>query len=170
MQKCRAVLQSTKGQTRGVETIIAVVFVIIIIVILGSIIFMESSKRALDKAKDNQLTYVMNSVENFLNVPELKCSYFGKLCIDAWKAKAVSSISEEDVEFRSYIRRMIGIDAELKLVSLYPEEESFLFINTTSGLTDYSLTQVIRLPVVIENDTNEPGIGFGYVEVRAYLR
>ncbi|MDI3473919.1 MAG: hypothetical protein PWR30_242 [Candidatus Woesearchaeota archaeon] len=168
MRKWRAVLRSTKGQTRGVETIIAVVFVIIIIVILGSIIFMESSRRALDKAKDIESTNLINSVENFLNVPELRCSYFGKLCIDAWKAKAVSSIS--DAEFKSYIRRMIGVDAELKLVSLYPEEGSFFFINTTSGAADYSLKKAVRIPVVIENSTSEPEIGFGYVEVMAYLR
>jgi hypothetical protein len=170
MQPSIPARQSTKAQIRGVETVMAVVFVVIILVIIGSIVFKGSLTEKQQELKDKERRYLADSVENFIRLPELKCSYFGKFCIDAWKAKAVKELAKEDDAYWNSLRRRMGTASILKLVPLNSTSEAFVFINTTLPEADYSTTYEFRLPVAIQNDTADPKLGFGYIEVKSYLQ
>ena len=76
-----------KAQLQIQETIL-VIFIFIVILGMGLILFNKFNQQSIKEIGDNdKLTYFYSMVGNFPNLPEIKCSYLGseKECIDVSK-------------------------------------------------------------------------------------
>lgn len=139
-----------KGQIQSGESI-TVVIIVIILIILGLVFGFnrEQSANTDAKAQQEQLSAV-RITEVATNLDELKCSRFkstGNLCMDIYKAKALSGIIKEDKEnaYKTYYEMFRN--SQINISIIYPNPENIQIYDYNDSINKSSKTSFTPLVV-----------------------
>lgn len=168
IKKRNGLEDSKKAQFKAIESVMAVVFIIIILALVGVFIAKSQMDKAKTNIRDSAREQLAKGVLRALALPDFRCSsnmeYY---CIDLQKAKAINEISQNNVSYRAFLRTTIGMDCDIKIISTFPDEFNLTFFNSSVGT--HTTKYVLTVPVLISNESNYYNIGFGILEVNGYL-
>ena len=110
-----------KGQLQVQETIM-VVFILVVIIILGLVLFYRFTSVGLEQEyRDNQITRFNAMMATVPEIGEVKCSMYGEPdnCIDVYKVIIMNTLKERDPNYRNYLVERYGF-MEMKIQIVYP--------------------------------------------------
>lgn len=117
-----------KGQLQVQETIL-VVFILIVIIILGMVVFTRFTEQGIEnEAIENRRLRFNTLLSSFPETPEIECSITGlkESCIDVYKLSILGALTNVD---KSYYRGRFG-EKNITVYLVYPEEnKNFCKIN-----------------------------------------
>jgi hypothetical protein len=158
-----------RAQFKAMESIIALAFIIIILALVGVFIAKSQMDKAQSGIADSKREQLAKGALQVLALPDFRCTgdieYY---CVDLQKVLAIKEISQEDAEYRSFLRTTIGMDCEIRVISTFPEDFNITFFNSTVG--EYKTKYMLNIPILISNESNYYNIGFGVLEVKGYLK
>jgi len=159
-----------KAQFKVMESIMALVFIIIILALVGVFVANSQINKSQSRIKDSAKEILSAGVFRVLSLPDFKCSMdYEYYCVDLQKALAIKEVSETNSSYRNFLRTIIGVDSEIRIISTYPIDFNFTFYNSTNP-QGYKTRYVLNVPVLISNQSNYNSLGFGVIEVKGYLR
>ena len=167
-----------KAQMQIQETIL-VVFIFIIIMIFGLILFFRFTEQSIIQGHfENEKLRFESMITTFPLTPEIRCSFLSQeaSCIDSYKLLAFKTLNKEEY-YKNYYRSNLGY-INITIYSLYPEKNGKICESATisdCGVWDLYVNKpkkinnkfVVRSPVSLYYPDKD-GFGIGEIVIEWY--
>lgn len=146
-----------RAQIQSGETI-TVLVIIAVLIALGLIFGFNTEQSSIQQDQEQiQEQRAISLALKAANLKELKCSEYdsaGVLCIDEFKATAISKIIQKNTERAYLFYYDIFRNSEIKIIPLYPQEQDNITIynfNDTANKTK----RTSQRPIILINPVTE---------------
>ena len=114
-----------KGQIQINETLM-VVFIIVVIILLGLVVFFKFNSADIDRAhKDHRDFRIKAMIATFPDLGEIKCSKHGTYedCVDMYKVLVMNALFKSNEQYRTNLLERYGF-MDIRFQMIYPDKGS----------------------------------------------